>query len=231
MYNKKINVDYSDLTLVIPARFEHEALPLVLKELERYKVKKIVVMSKDDTLTFQSVKKLNCKIIFQKEKGFGAALIEGLNFSKTKFSCIFNGDGSFNPKYLQKMLLKLYKENYDFIFNSRYMSGAGSYDDTLLTKIGNFFFTKICNILFSLNTSDVLFNYVMGKTVSFKKLKLQSKDFCFCVEIFLKIKLKKYLYATLPNIERARFKGQKKVNEFKDGLLILLFILKSFIKT
>jgi len=71
----------------------------------------------------------------------------------------------------------------------------------------------------------------MGKTVSLQKLKLQSKDFCFCVEIFLKIKLKKYLYETLPNIERARFKGQKKVNEFKDGLLILLFILKSFIKT
>ena len=64
----------------------------------------------------------------------------------------------------------------------------------------------------------------------FKKLKLQSKDFCFCVEIFLKIKLKKYLYATLPNIERARFKCKKKVNELKDGLLILFFILRSFIK-
>lgn len=230
MYYKKINLNYSDLTLIIPARFEHEALPLVLKELDSYKVKKIIIMSKDDILTFQSVKKFNCKIIFQKEKGFGAALIEGLNFSKTKFSCIFNGDGSFNPKYLDKMLLKLNKENYDFIFNSRYISGAGSYDDTLLTKIGNFFFTKICNILFSLNTSDVLFNYVMGKTDSFKKLNLQSKDFCFCVEIFLKIKLKKYLYATLPNVERARIKGKKKVNELKDGLLILFFILRSFIK-
>jgi glycosyltransferase involved in cell wall biosynthesis len=230
MYYKKINLNYSDLTLIIPARFEHEALPLVLKELDSYKVKKIIIMSKDDILTFQSVKKFNCKIIFQKEKGFGAALIEGLNFSKTKFSCIFNGDGSFNPKYLDKMLLKLNKENYDFIFNSRYISGAGSYDDTLLTKIGNFFFTKICNILFSLNTSDVLFNYVMGKTDSFKKLNLQSKDFCFCVEIFLKIKLKKYLYATLPNVERARIKGKKKVSELKDGLLILFFILRSFIK-
>lgn len=230
MYYKKINLNYSDLTLIIPARFEHEALPLVLKELDSYKVKKIIIMSKDDILTFQSVKKFNCKIIFQKEKGFGAALIEGLNFSKTKFSCIFNGDGSFNPKYLDKMLLKLNKENYDFIFNSRYISGAGSYDDTLLTKIGNFFFTKICNILFSLNTSDVLFNYVMGKTDSFKKLNLQSKDFCFCVEIFLKIKLRKYLYATLPNVERARIKGKKKVNELKDGLLILFFILRSFIK-
>ena len=128
------------------------------------------------------------------------------------------------------MVVLFAKNRFEQIFNSRYISGAGSYDDTLLTKIGNFFFTKICNILFFLNTSDVLFNYVMGKTDLFKKLKLQSKDFCFCVEIFLKIKLKKYLYATLPNIERARFKGKKKVNELKDGLLILFFILRSFIK-
>lgn len=230
MYSKKLNIDYSNLTLVIPAKNEHEALPLVLEELEKYKVKKIIIMSKDDVLTFDLVKKFNCRIIFQKEKGFGAALIEGLNFSRTKFSCIFNGDGSFNPKYLEKMLLKLNRGNYNFIFNSRYISGAGSYDDTLLTKIGNYFFTKICNILFSLDTSDVLFNYVMGKTNSFRKLKLHSKDFCFCVEIFLKIKLKKYLYATLPNVERARFKGKKKVNELKDGLLILFFIIRSFIK-
>jgi len=55
----------------------------------------------------------------------------------------------------------------------------------------------------------------MGKTVSLQKLKLQSKDFCFCVEIFLKIKLKKYLYETLPNIERARFKGQKRLMTLK----------------
>ena len=230
MYNKKSNINYSDLTLVIPAKNEHEALPLVLEELKKYKVKIIVIMSKDDVITFESIKKFDCKIIFQKEKGFGSALIEGLNFSRTKFSCIFNGDGSFHPKYLGRMLLKLNRGNYDFIFNSRYIPGAGSYDDTLLTKIGNYFFTKICNILFSLGTSDVLFNYVMGKTDSFKKLKLQSKDFCFCVEIFLKIKLNKYLYATLPNVERARFKGKKKVNELKDGLLILFFIIRSFIK-
>ena len=127
------------------------------------------------------------------------------------------------------MLLKLNRENYDFIFNIRYIFGADSYDDTLLTKIENFFSLKFV-ICFFLNTSDVLFNYVMGKTDSFQKLKLKSKDFCFCVEIFLKIKLKKYLYATLPNIERARFKCKKKVNELKDGLLILFFILRSFIK-
>jgi len=46
------------------------------------------------------------------------------------------------------MLLKLKKGNYDFVFNSRYMSRAGSCDDTLLTKIGNFFLLKFVIFFF-----------------------------------------------------------------------------------
>jgi len=42
-------------------------------------------MRKDDVLTFNSIKKFNCKTIFQKEKGFGSALIEELNISKQNF--------------------------------------------------------------------------------------------------------------------------------------------------
>ena len=34
-------------------------------------------------------------------------------------------------------------ENYDFVFGSRYQANAGSEDDTIITKIGNFIFTKM----------------------------------------------------------------------------------------
>ena len=56
-----------ELTLVIPAKFESESLPKVLTELNKISVKIIVVMPKDDLLTFNSAKKFNCKIIFQKK--------------------------------------------------------------------------------------------------------------------------------------------------------------------
>ena len=57
-----------DVTLVIPAKFESESLPKVLNELKKIPVKKIVVMPKYDILTLNSVKKYNCKIVFQKKK-------------------------------------------------------------------------------------------------------------------------------------------------------------------
>ena len=119
--------------------------------------------------------------------------------------------------------------NCDFIFNSRYINGGGSEDDTFLTYCGNRIFTFICNLLFGLNISDELFTYVMGKTSSFKSLNLRRKDFRFCIELPVLAKFRKYKSISKPSYERSSLSGKKKVNEFKDGFLILLCILKMFI--
>ena len=58
-----------DVTLVIPAKYESESLPKVLNELKQFKVKILVVLEKSDIKTINSIKKFNCKILFQKNKG------------------------------------------------------------------------------------------------------------------------------------------------------------------
>ena len=68
-----------DLTLVIPAKFEKDSLPIVLKELEDFKLKKIVVIPPYDHSTRQAIKNFDCEILDQKGEGFGSALIEGIN--------------------------------------------------------------------------------------------------------------------------------------------------------
>ena len=220
----------SNLTLVIPAKYENTTLPKVLSELKKldlnYEI--IVVVPKYDTDTQEAIKEFDCKIILQEGEGFGNALIQGISNAETKYLCIFNADGSFNPIYLKDMLKKL-ENNFDFVFNTRYEKPGGSEDDTIITYIGNKFFTFMCKILFGLNISDVLFTYVMGKTSSFKDLNLLNNDFRFCIELPVKAKLKKYNMTSLPSFERSRISGKKKVNEFKDGFLILISILKLFI--
>tara|TARA_B100000401_G_scaffold432215_1_gene369272 strand:- start:493 stop:1161 length:669 start_codon:yes stop_codon:yes gene_type:complete len=214
-----------DLTLVIPAKNEKESLPQVLKELDKYDVSKIIVIPEDDLQTRDAIKDFNCKILPQKGKGFGNALIQGINAVNTKFFCIFNADGSFNPEYLENLIKKV-NSNIDFVFCSRYEIGGGSEDDTILTYIGNKFFTGFCNLLFKLNLTDVLFTYVMGSTSAFKELNMKYNDFSFCVELPIKAKKKNFSLDTLPSLERSRIAGVKKVNEFKDGFLILISILR-----
>ena len=218
-----------NLTLVIPAKNEEECLPKVLTELNNFDCKKIVIIQKNDLGTLEAAKNFDCKIVKQIDHGFGNALIEGIREVKTDFLCIFNADGSFDPKYLENMLYEVSK-NCDFVFNSRYENGkAGSDDDTLVTYVGNKIFTYVCNLLFRLDITDVLFNYVMGKTSAFNSLNLKRNDFTFCVELPVLAKFKKYKLVSKPCYERLRLSGRKKVNEFKDGFLILLCILKMFI--
>ena len=217
-----------ELTLVIPAKDEAECLPRVLDELKNFDCKKIIIIPETDLNTQNSIKNFDCKIITQKAGGFGGALIQGIKEVETNFLCIFNADGSFDPQYLKNMYNELLN-NCDFVFNSRYENSGGSDDDTFLTLVGNRIFTFICNLLFRLNISDVLFTYVMGKTLAFKSLDLKRKDFRFCIELPVLAKFKKYKFISKPSYERSRLTGRKKVNELKDGFLILLCILKMFI--
>ena len=218
----------NNLTLVIPAKYEASTLPTVLKELEKYNVKKVIVIPKYDNETLEAAKNFHCEIVHQKGEGFGSALIEGIATVKTKFLCIFNADGSFDPKYLEEMI-KLLENGSDFIFNTRYEKNGGSDDDTFLTYVGNKIFTYICKILFKLNISDVLFTYVMGKTDAFNHLELKNKDFTFCIELPVKARFNMFKSMSLPSYERSRISGKKKVNEFKDGFLILISILRLLI--
>ena len=145
-----------DLTLIIPAKNEKESLPLVLDELKKYKLKIIIILEKNDIDTINSLKGYDCEILYQINKGYGDALIQGINNVKTKYFCIFNADGSFNPSELNNMYKKINENNLDVIFASRYEKNCSSEDDTFITYIGNFLFTKIGNIFFGLRTFFLL---------------------------------------------------------------------------
>ena len=128
-----------NLTLVIPAKFEASTLPIVLNEIEKLNLncKKIIVVPEYDKDTLKVLEDFDCKILIQKGEGFGNAITQGLNNSTTEYSCIFNADGSFDPKYLDEMLNKI-NNNFEFVFSTRYKKPGGSDDDTFLTLLGNY---------------------------------------------------------------------------------------------
>ncbi len=220
----------SDLTLIIPAKNEKESLPKVLDELNEFNFKKNVILEASDKLTIEAVKTYDCKIIYQDSHGYGDALKKGIETVETQFFCIFNADGSFNPKELDQMIKKLKGDRCDFVFASRYEKDCGSEDDTLITLIGNYIFTFLGKIFFKLKITDILYTFVMARTSCAKKLRLTAKDFSFCVELPIKAQRANYKICTSKSFERSRIAGQKKVNAFKDGLKILFSMIKFFFR-
>ena len=226
VYKKIKKIDMKDLTIIIPAKNEHESLPVVLKSLIKFKCAITVSLKKDDLLTINAIKKFKVNIHKQSKIGYGNSLTEAIEKCKTKYFCIFNADGSFEAKDLYRMY-KIVKKN-DFVFASRYDRGGGSDDDSILTLVGNFFFTALAKIFFSLRINDILYTYIIGRTKSFKKIKVKNNDFRFCVELPIKMIFKNYKYTSFPSKEKKRIAGEKKVNEFKDGFLILLEMIRLF---
>ena len=216
----------NDLTLIIPAKNEKDSLPIVLNDISNLGCKITVSLKKDDIETISAIKNKNIELFYQLGAGYGNSLKEAINECQTKYFCIFNADGSFDHKDLFKMY-ELIKNN-DFVFTSRYLLNGSSDDDTLITFVGNKFFSKLGNILFNLEINDILYTYVMGKTDSFKKLKINSNDFKFCVELPIKMEITKMRYTSIPSHEKKRIAGKKKVNAVFDGFLILLEMMKLF---
>lgn len=217
-----------NLTLLIPAKNEAESLPEVLKELEAFGYSTVIILHQSDLKTIEAISHLNVKIVFQKNFGYGDALITGINEINTELFCIFNADGSFKPGEIKDMMIKLETNNLDFVFGSRYNKNAKSDDDTIITLVGNYIFSTIGKIFFRLNINDILYTFVLGKTNKARELNLNSKDFGFCVELPIKANKKLMKLSTITSHERPRIAGKKKVNAFKDGFLILLKMIRLF---
>lgn len=217
-----------DLTLIIPAKSEKESLPHVLDELKKFDLKILVVLEEQDLETINSIKTYNCEILFQNRKGYGNALIEGINNTDTKYFCIFNADGSFNPSELKNMYFLAETKKFDLIFGTRYEKGSKSEDDTITTLIGNKIFSFIGNVFFSLPISDILYTFVLGNTKKVKDLKLKKEDFSFCIELPIKAKRSNLKLTTNVSFERRRIGGKKKVNAIRDGFKILISMIVLF---
>jgi len=217
-----------NLTLLIPAKFESESLPSVLEELKKFNYKQCVILKETDFKTINSIKNFNVEIINQQGSGYGNALIEGINSCKTKLFCIFNADGSFNPNEISKIVEQISKNDKDFIFASRYEKQAGSEDDTIITLIGNYFFSLIGRKIFNLEITDILYTFVVGDAQKARSLNLLSNDFRFCVELPIKAKKQNFKLGVFPSYERKRIAGKKKVNAFKDGFLILKKLIELY---
>lgn len=216
------------INLIIPSKEKIEHLYKIISPLLRRKEinKIILVLNEKNKKKFIKNKKL--KIIVQKKSGYGSAIKEGFKISKSKFSCIFNADGSFNANDLP-LMIKLTKQN-DFIYASRYMKGAGSEDDTMITLIGNFVFSLMGRVLLNVKLTDILYTFVLCNTKKFNKLNIISYDFRFCIELPYKVSQNKFTYTELKSKEFKRKFGEKNVNELVDGFLILIEVLRCFLK-
>ena len=219
----------NNIEILIPTLNEAGNIEKVINELKSEGYINITLLDANSTdQTVKIAEDNGCRIILDGPNisGFGGSVINGLNNLQHEYFCIFDGDNSFNPKAISEMLDKI-SNGADFAFGTRYLDNNKSEDDTIITKLGNFFFTKLVRYLFKINTTDLLFLYVVGKKENVLKLNLKQQDFSFCTEFLIKC-YKDFNCKEVLSQERKRHSGVSKVNKILDGIKFLTNIFQMY---
>lgn len=214
------------VSVIIPTLNEADSITEVLDQIPKEVVDEIIVVdghSEDGTVDL--VRELGYKVIYQEGKGYGAAFSTGVRYAQGDILILMDGDGSPNPKDIPSLLKKI-NEGYDIVLGSRYLSKAGSEDDTVIRYIGNKVFTFIVNKIHNMNISDSLYMFAAVKRKVFESIKLESSDFGYSVEFPIKAHKAGFKFAEVASLERKRVSGKSRVNAFWDGLKILWVIMK-----
>ena len=144
------------VTLLIPTLNEIGGMRQIMRRIKKEWVDEILVVDGGSTDgTVEYAKELNCKIGFQKSKGLRNAYIDVIDEVNSDVVITFSPDGNSIPELIP-VLIEEMRKGYDMVIVSRYAKGAKSYDDGLITSIGNRLFTFLINLFYDSNYTDSL---------------------------------------------------------------------------
>jgi len=213
-------VSRDQLTVVIPTKNEQEAIKVVLQELKQYGYNNILLVdgySTDKTVDY--AKQLGVTVIMQHGRGKGKGIQTAIEYVKTPYMLVMDGDYTYDPKHIDNFLV--HAEKYDQIIGARI---NGRKHIPILNRIGNWVINKAFNIFIGAQSTDVCSGMYLLKTEAVKDLALNSNSFDVEVELAAQMVTEGKI-TEIPITYRERI-GQKKISSCIDGLQILGSVFK-----
>lgn len=214
--------------LIAPTSNELEAIKIILPKIDKKAIDDIVIVDyKSTDGTVEYCRKKGFKVHQQKSKGYGAAVQEVLKLYHSDIVVEFPPDGSSPPEHIETLINKI-KEGNDLAIGSRYLPGAKSYDDDIITAFGNWMFTTVVNTLFKTKFSDVLIGYRAYRRSSIDKLNVRAKSLDWSVELPIMFAKSGAKIIEIPSDEPKRIGGQRKMHPIGTGIEISKIIIREF---
>jgi len=180
-------------------------------------------------------------VYVQRQPGFRHAYIEVLPHIDGDVVITFSPDGNSIPELIPPLIEKM-KEGYDMVIVSRYLAGAKSEDDDVITAFGNWLFTKTVNLLHGGHYTDVMVIYRAFKKQVIYDLDLVDENAYRLAEklFFTKISWepllsvraakRKLKVAEIPGDEPPRIGGERKLQIIRwGGAYYFQFIRELFV--
>jgi len=144
------------VSLVLPVKNEINGLKVYLPGFVQSKKfdQILVIDGKSSDGSVQYCRDLGCEVIIQDGYGLRDGFLKSYSHFREENVIVFSCDGNSMPEAIDPIIQKL-NDGYEMVIASRYKDGAKSFDDTFLTGIANFAFTKTIS-LFGYQYSDAM---------------------------------------------------------------------------
>jgi glycosyltransferase involved in cell wall biosynthesis len=221
----QINQERLSVSIVIPARNEaknlYHLLPRVPNDIDE-----IILVdghSTDDTIAVAQKLCPHIRIIRQVGMGKGDAMRVGFAACTQDVIIMLDCDGSADPAEIPEFVAALEGGN-DFAKGSRFLKGGGSYDITLLRRIGNYALCGLVNLLFRQRFSDLCYGYNAFRRDCLERIELDCTGFEVEAQLCLRIQKAGLKITEVASLEHQRIHGQSNLRTFKDGWRVLKVI-------
>lgn len=217
-------------TLFIPTLNEIDGLKHIMPRIQRDWVDEIIFVDGDSTDgTREWLEERGYTVIRQTGKGLALAYWDCFDVATGDVIIGFSPDGNSLPEAIPKLVAKM-REGYDMVIASRYLDGARSDDDDLVTGFGNWMFTRVVNLIYGGHYTDVNVMYRAFRKDLVTRLDLTRSRHPF-LELELVIRsLKHGLRVTeIPADEPRRIGGVRKLRVLYNGSVACYAILKELV--
>jgi glycosyltransferase involved in cell wall biosynthesis len=215
------------VSVVIPTLNEARNLPHVLAELPSCVHEVVIVdgLSTDGTPEVAARVCPEAKIVFQTERGKGAALQAGFEAATGDILVMMDADGSADPDEIPAFVEALL-HGADFAKGTRFREGGGSSDITRLRAMGNHVLSGTVNVLFRTKYSDLCYGYNAFWRHCLPAMSVDCAGFEVETLINIRIARAGLAIAEVPSFERDRMFGQSNLRTFRDGGRVLRTIVR-----
>ncbi len=175
---------YRDLTMsvVIPCYNEEEGIQEVIRRLPDY-VDEIVVANNNSTdRTAEVSEALGARVVLETRKGYGAAYKRGMTAATQDLIITMDGDGTYPPEEIPRLVDQLADRNLDFISAARFpLKDPAAMNAS--NKIGNWILTVVAWVLFGEKMADSQSGMWVFRRSVLEKLRVTSDGMPFSQEI------------------------------------------------
>jgi hypothetical protein len=115
---------------------------------------------------------------------------------------------------------------YDFVKGSRFISGGGSLDITLIRRLGNLFLLTAFNTVYNAHLSDLCYGFCAFHRRYLEHLRLSATGFEIEAEMTVRAMQAGLRIAEVPSLELPRRTGASNLHAIRDGIRVLRTVLR-----